>query len=479
MSRSAPVMGRTEPRLATPQAGVDFTRADQVAAMAEACGIGLFPWQRWWLRWALALDPSGRFALRTVCTLIARQQGKTTVAALVILTGMVHGWLRLTIIMCQDRRLALEVMDRVADLLAESPHASMLTAHRRSNGTEEVRLDNGCRVIIVAPTPRAARGYSADLILVDELREHRTEDAWAAVEKTRRARPDSLLIAISNAGDDRSVVLNRLRDHGRSCVDDPSRDLSFGWAEWSAAMEADRDDPDGWAQANPTLNVPLADGEPLLTTDTLLRELASDPPATFEREVLCRWADTSSTWLPEGAWAACAGSPDVKTSQPFILVVDIDPSRLHGVALAAQQARDGKVHVEVVQAWDAPTLGAMASWAGDFLAAHKRAVIAGDDRTVRDLLDAMHKRGHRVLHVSAADYGHACRALFDAITTTQVVHGHDPLIDAHVGQASRFDHGETWELVRRHSSGPITATVAVAIGVWATLVKARQRPRVA
>src|SRR5262249_34408672 len=58
---------------------------------------------------------------------------------------------------------------------------------------------------------RSARGFSADLILLDELREHQTWDSWAAVTKTMMARPRAQTWAFSNAGDNLSIVLRYQR----------------------------------------------------------------------------------------------------------------------------------------------------------------------------------------------------------------------------------------------------------------------------
>ena len=45
---------------------------------------------------------------------------------------------------------------------------------------------------------------------LDELREHQTWDAWNAATNTQNAVPDAQAFAISNQGDDTSVVLDAL-----------------------------------------------------------------------------------------------------------------------------------------------------------------------------------------------------------------------------------------------------------------------------
>ena len=65
-------------------------------------------------------------------------------------------------------------------------------------------VSHGARYKVVSSTRRGGRGLSADLVIMDEVREYRDEGGWAALEKTRRARNSSQVWAISNEGDDGS-----------------------------------------------------------------------------------------------------------------------------------------------------------------------------------------------------------------------------------------------------------------------------------
>ena len=59
------------------------------------------------------------------------------------------------------------------------------------------------------------------------------------------ATASSQVWAISNEGDDGSVVLNALGEEGRAAA--RSGQLTdVAWFEWSAPPEVERTDPDGW-----------------------------------------------------------------------------------------------------------------------------------------------------------------------------------------------------------------------------------------
>jgi len=60
-----------------------------------------------------------------------------------------------------------------------------------------------------------------------------------------------MAIMYSNAGDQHSVILNRMRERGLAAAagaDDP-----IGWFEWSAEPGCAIDDMKGWQAANPSL----------------------------------------------------------------------------------------------------------------------------------------------------------------------------------------------------------------------------------
>jgi hypothetical protein len=115
---------------------------------------------------------------------------------------------------------AVEIVESVPELAAEIAHVD------KTNGKKALKLTSGSRWKIAAASRKGGRGLSGDDVNLDELREHHTWDSWAAVTKTTMARPKAQIWAFSNAGDDRSVVLNDLQEKGRasrSTDPDPDR----------------------------------------------------------------------------------------------------------------------------------------------------------------------------------------------------------------------------------------------------------------
>ena len=110
---------------------------------------------------------------------------------------------------------------------------------KRANGKETILTRAGGSYKVIASRQDAPRGLTADLVIMDELREQRDFAFLGAVRPTLATSPDPQLWYASNAGDAGSVVLNELRDRGHAGAD------GLCWLEWSAAPELERDESPG------------------------------------------------------------------------------------------------------------------------------------------------------------------------------------------------------------------------------------------
>ena len=215
---------------------------------------------------------------------------------------------------------------------------------KRATGREEFSIGRA-RYKVVSSTRRAGRGLHADLVIMDEVREYRDWEAWAALEKTRRARPSSQVWAISNEGDEGSVVLNALGEEGQggSAVGH-GRPMS-AWFEWCAPPGLERTDPEGWRAANPALGR-------LITMATIASEAQHDPPEVFETEVLCRRVASLRPWLPAGTWDATSDQVTVPDGAQVVFSLDAGPELRHASIAVGWRRPDNRVHVEAVDAFN-------------------------------------------------------------------------------------------------------------------------------
>lgn len=362
------LVGNEVPRVYTPplrELTPETSWGFSVIEFAErVLGIELFPWQRWFYVHALERGERSLFRFRTIVLLVARQNGKTTLVAILVLWAMYVFGMRLTLGTAQDLDTAEESWERACSLIEDTPElAEALDKVSRVNGRKEIRLASGERYKIAAATRKSARGKSCDLTVLDELREHMSFDAWSAITKTTNARPDALVVCMSNAGDAYSVVLRHLRFLAHRALGDPDgwckaveesmgdtagEDVggpdTLGLFEWSAAPDRDKWDRAGWCEANPSL------GHGTVTERVIASDCATDKEADFRTEDLCQWVETVREQpFPEGAWeAGIDPASEIAADAPLTFAFDVSADRRSASIAVAGMRADGQWHVEVI-----------------------------------------------------------------------------------------------------------------------------------
>jgi hypothetical protein len=481
---SGGVLGREEPRLWT-QPLRPLTRKNTLGHQAidfatQVLGVTLLPWQRWWLLHALELKPDGTFRYRTILTLVARQNGKTWLIKVLALWAMYLGHARLVLGAAQSLDIAREAWQGAVDMTGESPELAAEVANvRQANGEQAITLANGARYRIAAATRSAGRGLSVDLLILDELREHRSVEAWAALSKTTMARPNALTVCISNAGDDQSVILNQLRAAAIAELDP-----GLALFEWSAPDGCALDDPEAWSYACPGLN------HGTITEGAIRTSLATDPPAVFRTEILCQHVPSLDGAIDPGAWKACAdpvGTASLAdgTAQRIALCVDVAPDNAHVTLMGAALLADGRVRLFTVGAWsdldaargaipglvqaiEPQEFGWFPNGPAAALAPELRTLRLKFRRTIvkiyqpkdgiRQVIDTDEEEFERL---GGGLEKEACQAFAADVSAGRVLHPDDPLLNAHVHAATKLRVGDGWRF-GRDDLGQVDAAYAAA-----------------
>ena len=358
------IKGEKQPRVftpplreLTPETSLGFLFCD----FCESLNQPLIPWQRWLSIHALEIigtfPDDWTFRFRYILVLVARQNGKTYWFKLL---GLFFNYIlqtKLVIGTAQNLDKANDTFEEAVELIESTP---MLDAEfvkaLRGAGKREYILRNGERWKVVA-TNRRGRGWSSDLILMDELREQTDWDGWSAVSKTMLARPSAILVGVSNAGDVTSVVLRHLRMQAHGQIGDPdgisaNRDRLAGddvddalaIFEWSAEPDCSIDDRAQWAKANPSL------GYGFLTERALASAMRTDPEDVFRTECLCQWVESLLPEpFPAGAWEACVDPASIIAPDSDIFYgIDLSQNRSWTTISACGIRPDGKYHIEVI-----------------------------------------------------------------------------------------------------------------------------------
>ena len=481
------LLGSTTPRLSTPPlvtgpsgpcgCGCPLSPATskgfQAVQFAEdVLGVKLFGWQRFWLIHALELTPDGLFRFRTVLTLISRQNGKTHLLKIVALYFLYLGHAQLILGAAQSLDIARESWRGAVDLAESVPELrDEIDKVLKSTVEYSIVLESGARYRITAANDKAGRGLSVDLLILDELRTHKDSAAWAALANTTMARPNSIIVAISNAGDDNSVVLNGLRAEALG-----GADPTLGIFEWSAPEGCALDDRDGWRQANPALGYAV-------TEQKLLSAMRTARPNDFRTENLCQRVDALDAAIDPQGWAACADSElTLEPVQRQVCVcVEVAYDDGHVTAVAAAPLGEGRYGVEVLDAWP-NTATARPALRQLFTTLRPRVVgwfPEGQGKVLAPDLQELHADGiigqklfmfEEEMRPEApgavkVDPVAACQGLADLVDNRLLTHSDDQLVNTHISASVRKDQGDGWRFARR-GAGRNDAAYATAGAVY-------------
>lgn len=353
-------MGRTEARIFTPPLR-DLTPD---TSLGYACneyaktvlGKHLYPWQEWALIHAFEitgdLDGDWLFRFRTVVFLISRQNGKTVLSE--VIASFFLNVLGVSSIFGTSLSLdkAEEVWEAVVQDQESIPDLSQeLQRVGRTNGSKKMVLTGLRQYKVGAPTRRAGRGDSNDLVMLDEIREQRDWETWAASVASTNAKPNGMVVCFSNAGDPDSVVLRQLREqaieniNGTTATDfggEVDAD-TLGLFEWSAEDDAPTDDMEALAQANPAL------GYGYLTERALLSNRKTFPEAKFRSECMCQQVATIlQAPFPDGKWAAGVDEhSSIDAASELFFGIDLSADRRWTSICVCGLREDGNWHIEV------------------------------------------------------------------------------------------------------------------------------------
>lgn len=328
MSRgnTAEAIGSELPRIG-PQTS-EYSRIGAILDAAESLHIQLRPWQVHASDVITSTDADGQWLYREVAVIAARQNGKTMLLAPRVLAGLQRG--EHIVHTAQNRDIPREL------LMLLSPLVPTAWKVRLANGQEAITTPEGGSYKIVAPQ-RGARGLSADLLIIDELREFEDFDFIAAAEPILTESPNPQVLYLSNAGKENSVVLNDLRNRA-------DKDQNLAYLEWSAAPERAVDDEEGWLEANPSIGHGNNSLDRLRTLYAKYREAGE--LAVFETEHLCRWVKSMAPQLVSPPlWQRCRGKLE-EVVRPA-MGVKVDPNGRRASAVMAWQQSDGSIAVQV------------------------------------------------------------------------------------------------------------------------------------
>ena len=461
--RSQPLRGATKPRLQNvPLKGKN--KLQDIKDLCEIIDMPLLPWQEYVLQDMLTVDKQDHFIRKTSLLLMARQNGKTHLARMLILAHLLKWDSKNVLIMSSNRSMALDTFRQVAQVLETNETLKPFVKQiRYANGTESIeilgKMDGrvvASRLDVVAATRDGSRGRTADFLFIDELREI-SEEGFRAAVPTTRARPAATTLLASNAGDAFSVVLNGMRE--RALENPPS---SFGFYEYSAPQYCKITDRAAWAQANPALGY-------MITEEALEEAVATSPIENTRTELLSQWIDSlSSPWSHGVLEDTSDASLTIPPGGYTVFAFDVSPSRRNASLVAGQILPDGRIGVGILQTWESQVsvdelkiAADIKGWADNY----RPKQICFDKYTSQSIADRLTNAGQICLDISGAAFYQACTDLNDALNAHRLVHSGQENWIQQMNNCAAKTNDSSWRIVKRKSAGDVSGAISTAMVV--------------
>ncbi|MFD4343415.1 hypothetical protein ACFWQ6_00785 [Streptomyces coelicoflavus] len=334
-----------------------YTFGSEARDLAARAGLKADAWQSDALDLLLACKADGKWACFEYAELVARQNGKGGILEMRVLAGFLLLGEELILWSAHEYKTAMEAFRRFRKLLRKlgrqvgnNENLIEIDGVRikisNTNGEEGFeRLDTEARVKFVARSKGSGRGFSGDLVIIDEAFAY-TLIQQEALMPTMRARPNPQIIYTSSppldgeSGD----VLYMLRERAEAGGDD-----SLGYRDWGAAGDLDHledvdlDDRKLWSATNPAWGTRV-------TEQAMLRDRRGMSPKGFAREILGIWPRRSqgNVVIDPKAWAQMADEASQRDRETGVAIgIDVSPLRDYAAVCVYGLRADGLGHVQL------------------------------------------------------------------------------------------------------------------------------------
>ncbi|MDQ3224248.1 MAG: hypothetical protein M3Q75_12385 [Gemmatimonadota bacterium] len=461
------VYGSQEPRVGN-HPPYTTTAGEAAIAWAAANGIVLMPWQQHVLRIMLGEHPdpevSGRWAAKEVGLLVARQQGKGVVLMVRELFGLLELGEQLTVHTSHLVPTSLEHFRRVKQFIRANPalEAEVLRI-REKNGAEAVEFRSGARLLFMARSKGGGRGFSGDVLVLDEAQEMPAA-AMEALSSTLLTRPSGQILYAGTvpAQINDCEYWTSIRDRDRA-----GGDPNLAWLEWSPHPDMRIDDARAVPMSNPSLGYRV-------TPASIEWQRSMLGPDGFARESLSIWQDQGHlSVLDPDVWAAMTDTTSAPSGAVAISIA-VSPERVAYIGVAGARA-DGLIHLDYGHD-ERRGLTWVPQKIADLVAARKPcAVILDPAGPAGALIPDLVALKVDVTAVSGRELAAACGMLLDQAEAGNIRHlGQAPLAVA-LDKTRTRKVGDAW--VWDNPTADLGPLYAVTLALYAQAKHGRTKPK--
>lgn len=455
------------PRICTLPVSKSKDLGKRAVDLSLEAGLELDEWQEFVLVESMAEAKKGEWAAREVGVNCARQNGKNAILEARELAEIDIIRSNLVIHSAHQFDTSLEHFLRLQYLIEETPRLrNQLKGGskgiKRSHGEEGFEFTGNRRIRFRTRTKGGGRGFSSDLLVLDEAM-FLPEMTMGALFPTKRARPNPQVWYTGSAVDqqihENGVAFTRLRERGMK------EGAKLAYFEWSV----EGDDPSfvplsvlrdraAWKQANPALGIRI-------DPETMAEELESLDPRTFAVELLGigDWPRTDhvASVIDLETWERLAD--EKRPTESLAFAFDVSPDRQASISVAG---KNGSLwYVELVESRRGT------SWLPDraleLQKKYKAKFVCDGYGPAASLVSEMEEKGVDVEPLSTAEHSQACGQFVDAVEEgTLRYYPADDLMSA-VRAARTRPLGDAWAWSRKNSAANISPLVSATLALAA------------
>lgn len=448
-------------------------------------------WQATTIKCWMRKGPDDRWVAPIWGITVPRQNGKNGALEPVLLYMIAVLGLRV-LFTAQELKTAKKMFARMQDFFGEKRNDTAarfpslnqrITKYVRINGQELIELDNGGAFEMVARSKMSGRGYTSDVLVIDEA-QHLTDEELEALKPAISAAPSGYPITIymgtppkdfSEEGEPFVRVRNAAVSGSSGAV----------WVEFSAPGNVDDMSESelvkfvhnraNWFVSNPAAGIRIAE-------ETIAGELVDLSPRSFARERMNMWPsakhgarrainkdwwDANKVASPDPDWPIASFGLDMNHERTKVTItpclwVDGDRKYLEVAADTAFSEEGTTALVEWV--WKR--------------ARRRHPVVIDAFSPARSLEAPLKKRGCKVYILGASEYSQACMGFHDAVKEGSVKHFDQTQLTASVTNAVKEPVGKdgAWKFGRPSVDVDLGPAISAACA-WFGAVKFARKPR--
>ena len=429
-------IGSQLPRVEYRPPGAVDTLAEDAILLWELTGLTLDPWQEHILDVACSVDAEGKWTAFEVGLEAPRQNGKTAAAEAMMLTALFFWDAQEVLYSAHEFKTAVKTFRRLERLVRNTPVLmAQVETIRYGNDDKSIVLKDGSVLQFVARSGGSGRGFSSDMVFLDEAYNLSSEMMAASMPMMSAKSMDGnpQIWFLSSAGMVGSHYLNGVRKRALAGGEE-----ALAWMEWSSPKGTKAEDVDAWYEANPALGIRIS--EKFVRNE--LSSFRSDPElgelAWLRERLGIRESVDGEQFFDMDRWQLCADPNAKPVLDRFAFALDVPPDRSVATISMVALLPNGDVHVEMIDR-DEGT-----SWAPRRLRelqdAHGPKFVVVDAKSAAAaLLGDLRAEGVRVKHIAPADYAAAAAQIFDMVHPSEVDADRDRPVLVHIDQKELTD----------------------------------------